>query len=83
MVRPDEVPMKVETIDITPTDEGYYGMAALFAEQVIKDVRKPRVVSDRLLLGNVIRIAGYLGSKGRTDLVKQLYSRYDDDPTAG
>ena len=76
------IPVETTMIDITPTDEGYFGIAAMFAEQIISDVKVGRKGSDMLLMGQLVRIVGYLGASGRTDLVKRLLERYDDSETA-
>jgi hypothetical protein len=50
-----------ETIDITPTDEGYKNITRMFAENILGDVKIARRAASRDLMVSVIELAGYLG----------------------
>jgi hypothetical protein len=53
------------TVDITPSAEGFVSIAAVFATQILDDVKVTRKVSDRLLLDSLIETVAYLA---RTDM---------------
>ena len=51
------------TIDMTPTDDGYAAIAAMFARSVLDDVRKDRQTDASALLVQALEIAFYLGQR--------------------
>lgn len=52
----------VETVDMTPTPDGYAAIAATFARSVIDDVKRSRQPDASALLVNALEIAFYLGT---------------------
>lgn len=46
-----------DTIDLTPTREGYLASGALFAAQIISDVKRSRVDDDTAILHSLLDIA--------------------------
>lgn len=61
----DVEPAPIETfvIDATPTDEGFVNIAKTMVKSILGDVRVSRRSDNAALLGQVVRIAGYIGSK--------------------
>ena len=54
-------PRTVETIDLTPTPDGYEGMARLFVDGLLAKVALDDRDSAVALLGTIVKIAAYLG----------------------
>jgi len=52
---------QIETIDMTPTTEGYIGMARMFAQAVVNDATDARRHDTGKLLGGLAEILVYLG----------------------
>ena len=53
----------METIDLTPTDDGFVAIAERFAAQIMSDVIKRRKKDDLMLLDNLIEVVAYLARK--------------------
>jgi len=56
-----------EFINITPSSDGYAMMAAVFAEDILGNIRKSDRERMTALLGSVINISAHLGNKAAQD----------------
>ena len=68
-----------ETVDLTPTPEGYANIARRFAAQIIEDLPRKRSADDRQILDSFVEIVAWLASTGRGDLIARI--RDDVAPT--
>jgi hypothetical protein len=71
-VVPEATEPIVDSIDITPRDEGYVQIAKTSVSSVLLDVRYNRQQPVREQLGQVLTVVGYLAQHGRPDLAKQV-----------
>lgn len=60
-----------EILDLTPTDEGYRNMVAMFVDQIIESARKDRREAVAGFLISINDIATYFASKGTQSTLDQ------------
>jgi len=64
--------VKGETLDCTPTPDGYAAIGIRFAAQILDDVKTRRHDDDQIILVSLLEIAGYLAVNHREQFTRLL-----------